>query len=79
MRPKFAVKVSIKPALRRKPREVVERLTAAARRKIRRHPRPAKPQGRSGAHEALLGLRRFVANPLRARQSFLRWPKHRAQ
>ena len=56
------VKPSAMPALKRKPREVMDKLTAAVRRKIRRRAHGGK---RRGPHEALLGFRRFVANPKR--------------
>lgn len=52
------------PSLRRKPREVVNKLASVLRSKVRKYPRLAKPK-RGGAPEALLGLRRFVANPRR--------------
>lgn len=61
---KLKVKVRVNPALKRKPREVIDKLANAVRRKVRRHKRTAKPK-RHGPPEALLGIGRFVANPRR--------------
>jgi len=58
-------KVGAKPALKRKPREVMGKLAAAMRRKLHRNPRAAMPARRRGPPEALLGIGRFVANPRR--------------
>lgn len=61
---KLKLKVRVKPAIRRKPREVMDKLTDAVRRKVHRHKLVARPKRRS-APEALLGFGRFVANPRR--------------
>lgn len=58
------MKLKLKPALTRRPRELAVKMASAVRRKVRRHPRRVKPE-RKGPPEALLGLGRFVANPRR--------------
>lgn len=58
------MKLKLKPALTRRPREMVNKMASAVRRKVRRHPRSLKLK-RKGPPEALLGLGRFVANPRR--------------
>ncbi|WP_298194482.1 rRNA adenine N-6-methyltransferase family protein [Novosphingobium sp.] len=61
---KLKLKVRVKPDIKRKPREVMDKLTDAVRRKVRRHKLMARPKRRS-TPEALLGFGRFVANPRR--------------
>ncbi len=58
------LKLKLKPALTQKPREMVNKVTTAVRRKVRRRPHGAKPK-RKGPPEALVGFGRFVANPRR--------------
>jgi phosphatidylethanolamine/phosphatidyl-N-methylethanolamine N-methyltransferase len=62
------VRLRLKPALARRPREVVNKVALAVRRKVRRHGRRAKPQRKGppkALPEALIGFGRFVANPRR--------------
>lgn len=61
---KLKLNVRVKPELKRKPREVMDKLTAAVRRKVGRRLHRAKPE-RRGPPEALIGFGRFVANPRR--------------
>lgn len=55
------LKLKLKQDIARRPREVVDKLANAVRREIGRHSPSARL--RKGPPEALLGLRRLVANP----------------
>ena len=86
------MKLKLKPGMTRRPREAVDKFATAVRRKIelrkaRRRVAPAMLDARLGrrfgeaAPEALLGLRRFVANPRRfgllvRKRIRARWPNH---
>ncbi|WP_156309675.1 class I SAM-dependent methyltransferase [Novosphingobium sp. AAP93] len=62
------MKLKLKPGIAQKPRQVVDKLASAVRRKIKlkKPRRRGKPKPlRKGPPEALLGFGRFVANPRR--------------